>query len=283
MKASCLVKIILRKHIPIMTMKLFLIGLVSLLSACATEKNSVAKPSVATKQTTSTSTNELTNTTWLLETRLDETDQPSQSMAESPIHLSFNSQQLSGYAGCNNYFAQYQISDAQNLKLTGPIGSSLKACSPAINQQEKTYLSLLPQVTYFKLENDRLLLLDQNKKTLLTFAAQNSAQVLENTNWQATGINNNHGGVVSDKNTHLSTAHFSNGEIQGKAACNQFSARYTLQNQQITFGPARTTRMFCSEEGVMAQEAQFLYALTQINRYEVTANKLSIRLTLAQL
>jgi heat shock protein HslJ len=260
-----------------MTMKLFLIGLVSLLSACATEKNSVAKPSVATKQTTSTSTNELTNTTWLLETRLDETDQPSQSMAESPIHLSFNSQQLSGYAGCNNYFAQYQISDAQNLKLTGPIGSSLKACSPAINQQEKTYLSLLPQVTYFKLENDRLLLLDQNKKTLLTFAAQNSAQVLENTNWQATGINNNHGGVVSDKNTHLSTAHFSNGEIQGKAACNQFSARYTLQNQQITFGPARTTRMFCSEEGVMAQEAQFLYALTQINRYEVTANKLYLR------
>lgn len=260
-----------------MTMKLFLIGLVSLLNACATEKNSVATPSVATKQPTSTSTKELTNTTWLLETRLDENDQPTQSMAESQIHITFNSQQLSGYAGCNNYFAQYQISDAQNLKLTSPIGSSLKACSPEINKQEKAYLSLLPQVTHFKLKNDRLLLLDQNKKTLLTFAAQNSAQVLENTNWQATGINNNRGGVVSDKNTHLSTAQFNNGEIQGKAACNQFSARYTLQNQQITFGPTRTTRMFCSEEGVMTQEAQFLYALTQINRYEVTANKLYLR------
>lgn len=260
-----------------MTMKLFLLGLLSLLSACATETNIAYTPSDATKQPTSTSTKELTNTIWLLETRLDENDQPTQSMAESPIHLSFNSQQLSGYAGCNNYFAQYQISDAQNLKLTSPIGSSLKACSPAINKLEKAYLSLLPQVTHFKLENDRLMLLDQNEKTLLTFAAQNSVQVLENTNWQATGINNNRGGVVSDKNTHLSTAQFSNGEIQGKAACNQFSARYTLQNQQITFGPTHTTRMFCGEEGVMAQEAQFLYALTQINRYEVTANKLYLR------
>ena len=277
MKASCLVKIILSKHIPIMAMKLFLIGLFSLLSACATEKNNAPTPSVATKQPTPTNTKELTNTTWQLETRLDENDLPTRSMAEPTIHLTFNSRQLSGYAGCNNYFAQYQISDAQNLKLTGPIGSSLKACSPAINKQEKTYLNLLAQVTHFKLENDRLLLLGQSEKTLLTFSAQNPLHVLESTNWQASGINNNRGGVVSDKNTHLSTAQFSDGKIQGKAACNQFSASYTLQNQKITIGPTRTTRMFCGEDGVMAQEAQFLHALAQISRFEINANRLYLR------
>lgn len=250
-------------------MKLFLIGLLSLLSACATEKNVVPTFSDTTKA--------LTDTTWLLETLLDENAQLTKPMAEPQIHLTFNSRQLSGYAGCNHYFAQYQISDGQNLKLTGPIGSSLMACRSPLNEQEKVYLSQLQKVTHFRLENDKLILLDQNEKTLLTFAAQNSAQVLENTNWQATGINNNRGGVVSDKNTSLSTAQFSNGKIQGNAACNQFSAAYTLKDNQITIGPARTSRMFCAEEDVMVQETQFLHALTQISRYEVKANQLYLR------
>lgn len=258
-----------------MPLKLFLIGLLSLLSACAAEKN--ATPTLTTKEPASVSTKKLTETTWQLATLLDEKDQQSPPLAETPIHLTFNDQRLSGHAGCNQYFAQYQISDPQNLKLTGPISSSLKACSSPINLQEKIYLSLLQKVTRFKLDSNTLQLLDQNEKTLLTFAAQNPAQILENTDWQATGINNNRGGVVSNKNTHLSTIQFSHGEVHGKAACNQFSATYALQNQQITIGPTRTTRMFCAEEGVMDQEAQFLHALTQISQYEVSANRLYLR------
>lgn len=258
-----------------MLMKLFLIGFLCLLSACAAQKNS--SPLDVKTEPTSAGQSRLTDSTWRLEELLNEQDQLTQPIAESVIDLSFNKQKLTGYAGCNSYFGQYQISDQHNLNLAGPIATSLKACSSEINQQERTYLNLLQKSTHFKRENDQLILLDKNETTLLTFSAQNPLQVLESTNWQASGINNNRGGVVSDKNTYLSTAQFSDGKIQGKAACNQFSASYTLQNQTITIGPTRTTKMFCAEDGVMTQEAQFLYALTQVNRFEIQANRLYLR------
>lgn len=266
---------IIDNTIAMMLMKLFLIGFLCLLSACAAEKNS--SPLDVKTEPTSAGQSRLTDSTWLLEELLNEQDQLTQPIAESAIDLSFNKQKLTGYAGCNSYFGQYQISDQHNLNLAGPIATSLKACSSEINQQERTYLNLLQKATHFRLENDQLILLDKNETALLTFSAQNPLQILESTNWQASGINNNRGGVVSDKNTHLSTAQFSDGKIQGKAACNQFSASYTLQNQTITIGPTRTTRMFCAEDGVMTQEAQFLYALTQVNRFEIQANRLYLR------
>lgn len=256
-------------------MKLYMTGLLCLLSACSADKN-ISHPLI-NKEATIASQNNLTDYTWLLEELFNKQDQPIKPIAESAIDLNFNGQRLAGYAGCNNYFAQYQISDEHNLNLTSQLATSLKACSSEINQQETTYLNLLQKATHYKLENHQLIVLDKNENMLLKFSAQDPLQALEHTKWQASGINNNRGGVVSDKNTHLSTAQFSNGEIQGKAACNQYSASYTLQNQAITIGPARTTRMFCAEDGVMAQETQFLHALTQISRFEIKANQLYLR------
>ena len=100
---------------------------------------------------------------------------------------------------------------------------------------------------------------------------------LKNTRWQATGINNGRGGVVSNSLTHLVTAQFSDNEIRGKAGCNQFSASYAVNKQQIKLGPVITTRKYCSEEGIMDLEQQFLQALKQSTQYKIKSDKLNFR------
>ena len=100
---------------------------------------------------------------------------------------------------------------------------------------------------------------------------------LKNTRWQATGINNGRGGVVSNSITHLVTAQFSDDEIKGNAGCNQFSANYVVNKQQLKIGPVRITRKYCAEEGVMDQEQQVIQALKQTTQYEIKADKLRLR------
>jgi heat shock protein HslJ len=101
---------------------------------------------------------------------------------------------------------------------------------------------------------------------------------LENTSWQATGINNGRGGVVSSATTTQVIAMFADGKVSGSAGCNNYSASYEISNSQITIGPAMTTRRQCAEpEGVMAQEQEFLQALAAATQYKLTADRLELR------
>jgi heat shock protein HslJ len=54
-----------------------------------------------------------------------------------------------------------------------------------------------------------------------------------------------------------STITLQDGEAGGLAGCNMFFAPYTLDGDQLTFGPAGSTMMAC-EERAMAQEQTFL-------------------------
>lgn len=63
---------------------------------------------------------------------------------------------------------------------------------------------------------------------MLTTDTQVKPVTLEDTNWQAGGINNGRGGVVSGTSTHLSTALFANGMVSGSAGCNHFKASYEI-------------------------------------------------------
>ena len=101
---------------------------------------------------------------------------------------------------------------------------------------------------------------------------------LEDTSWQATGINNGRGGVVSSATTTRVIAMFTDGKVSGSAGCNNYSASYEISDSQITIGPARMTRRQCAEpEGIMAQEQEFLQALAAATQYTLTADRLELR------
>jgi heat shock protein HslJ len=78
---------------------------------------------------------------------------------------------VSGSAGCNSYFAQYN-STGTSLSISG-IGSTKMYCGTSgVMQQESTYLSLLGQVSSFAIEGNRLSVSDAKGIPLLSFVRQ---------------------------------------------------------------------------------------------------------------
>jgi heat shock protein HslJ len=78
---------------------------------------------------------------------------------------------VSGSAGCNSYFAQYN-STGTSLSISG-IGSTKMYCGTlGVMQQESTYLSLLGQVSSFAIEGNRLSVSDAKGIPLLSFVRQ---------------------------------------------------------------------------------------------------------------
>ncbi len=100
------------------------------------------------------------NSVWKLE-RLNG-NAPGKSATDEPLALRFNkqSQQVSGYSGCNRFSGQYTLTpmSAQkgSLKL-GPLASTRKACVDGMDSEQQ-YLDALTSATAYHFEDDKLVL-----------------------------------------------------------------------------------------------------------------------------
>ena len=75
-------------------------------------------------------------------------------LAESEITAEFAEGRVNGSAGCNSYFADYQLEDTQlNIET---IGSTKKACPDDLMKQETTYLNLLDKAESAAVANNVL-------------------------------------------------------------------------------------------------------------------------------
>ena len=97
----------------------------------ANEESEVNRESDVTQQS-----NAIEGTVWNL---VSYNEQPI--LAESEINAEFAEGRVNGSAGCNSYFADYQLEDTQlNIET---IGSTKKACPDDLMKQETAYLNLL--------------------------------------------------------------------------------------------------------------------------------------------
>jgi heat shock protein HslJ len=198
-------------------------------------------------------------------------------LPDTRVTARFKVGELSGNAGCNRYFGSYTLGTDNRLSIPAPVGATMMACAPPVSEQERQYLSDLSAVVAFQLEDELLRLLDVNHKTVLEYTAVKPL-ALEGTPWVAAGINNGRGGVVSTATTRLATARFKDGTVSGHAGCNTYNATYEVTGNRISLGPAMTTRMHCAEpDGIMAQEQEYLAALSRAQNYELTDNGLKLR------
>ena len=60
------------------------------------------------------------------------------------------------------------------------------------------------------------------------------------------------------------------GQAQGTSACNTYSGSYTLDGDQLTFGPFAATQMAC-DQPLMDLEAAYLAALGDVSSYAIDA------------
>ena len=138
-------------------------------------------------------------------------------------------------------------------------------------------MEALTAAATFEIGDDELVLLDANGNAIAKFGA--ISQALEGSSWQVIGYNNGKGGVVSVIIGTEITADFGeDGQLTGNASCNNYFAPYETEGENITIGPAGSTRMACQEpEGIMEQEQQYLAALETAATYKITGLDMEMR------
>ncbi len=102
----------------------------------------------------------LENTTWTLTTIGGPGDTVSSLIAGTEITAIFGNGSVGGSAGCNSYGGDYTV-DGNRLTI-GSIGSTKMHCTePAgVMEQETRYLNLLSTTAEYRIEGDRLTLID---------------------------------------------------------------------------------------------------------------------------
>jgi heat shock protein HslJ len=179
---------------------------------------------------------------------------------------------LSGSTGCNRFNGSY-VQDGDSVTLT--LGAMTEmACPGPVGDQEAAVLAALPLVRSAD-STSGLVLKSDAGDVLLTYGA--GLTDLAGTSWQATGINNGTGGVVSDATTPGVTAVFGTDEtLTGTGGCNSYSANYTSDAGQIAIGPVAATKMACPED-VMKTESEYFAALEKATVYALEGNTLTLR------
>jgi heat shock protein HslJ len=102
---------------------------------------------------------------------------------------------------------------------------------------------------------------------------------LAGTRWEVVNYNNGRGAVVTlVPDTRISMDFGTDGQVTGRAGCNNYFASYRASGASITIGPPGSTSMLCAEpEGVMDQEAEFLAALQSAATFHIDGNMLEMR------
>ena len=110
----------------------------------------------------------LENTTWVLESYGEQRNL--QAVVEgSEITAVFDSAEgkVSGSAGCNNYFAGYEIKN--NELSISDAGSTMMFCGEpeGVMEQEQQYLALLGDAESFQIQDSQLRILSSDDRVLL--------------------------------------------------------------------------------------------------------------------
>lgn len=108
-------------------------------------------------------------TSWKLDTYLSTIDHIVSPMSSTELNLEFKDGRISGSSGCNGFFAKYTV-EGKSMSF-GLIGATKMYCSnQGVMEQEQTYLMRLESVKSYKIEGNKLSLVDTNGKTVLVYS-----------------------------------------------------------------------------------------------------------------
>lgn len=102
--------------------------------------------------------------------------------------------------------------------------------------------------------------------------ADNSKNNLSRERWQLTEIN---GRRVTGSKAFLEINQTGRG-FAGNAGCNRMFGEVEISGKNINFGNVGTTKMFCSGNGVMKLEADFVRALGRVARFQKNGSNLNL-------
>ena len=202
-------------------------------------------------------------------------------LADATVTATFSADgSLGGNAGCNHYAADYTV-DGANLNLRPTSQTEMYCMEPeGIMAQEDRYFVLIADVTTYRVEGDRLILMDSTGADILVFEKTVPAPDLPlvGTDWVLDGYRTD-GDAISSviAGTKVTVMFADDGKIGGNAGCNLYGGGYTLNGTNLSVSSVFSTLMYCGEpEGTMEQEARYLGLLESVTGYRIDADQLDL-------
>ena len=213
---------------------------------------------------------------WTLKSLFNSDGEPESVLPGTGITLEFEDEQISGNAGCNEYFGAY-MSEEDTLSVT-VIGFTEMYCSPEeLMEQEGDYLTLLDSAVSYQIIADRLEIFSGSGDTILTFKVANSSE-LTNAPWKLKLLDDGEGKVISTiAGTEITLVFTDDGNLSGSSGCNTYNSSYEINGDKITIGAIASTLMACSEpDMIMDQEFAYLQMLETVTNYQIKGNELEL-------
>ncbi len=182
---------------------------------------------------------------------------------------------LSARAGCNSMSGKYVVT---NDVLLSPLqASTMMACDQALMDQDtwfSAFLSSKPTLKYA----DGILTLSNGTDTIVFAAAPSGAAAVEGTGWKLTDLISVSGSTVAAVDPTLTAwIRFNAGEVVFNNSCNTGGGSAEIGDTDITFGPLRSTLIFC--DGASGALETVMNAVLQgVTPYTVTTDPSGTRL-----
>jgi len=245
-----------------------LLGLVMVAAALAAgcaSSGGTTKSGGATK-----SAGDLTGKEWsLVESSISSSD-----LGAAGITATFESGQLSGFSGVNQYSGPYTAKPDGTFK-AGPLAGTQMAGPEPLMRAEGAYLKLLEACDSYKVEAGKLTLSTGGNESLIYEAAAKAE--LPGSDWVVTGYNNGKQAVTGPAvDSTLTVAFGTDGKVSGEGGVNRFMGDFESGAKTVKIGPLQSTKMAGPPE-LMTQEAAYLTALQNSTTWEISSGKLTMR------
>ncbi|EXJ13467.1 META domain-containing protein [Imhoffiella purpurea] len=163
-----------------------------------------------------------------------------------PAYFRFASGQVSGDTGCNRISGAYRAS-GETLAFDSGLATTRKACPKPLMIQERSLLFALGLVAAYRIEGDRLLMLDAEGDPVLEFRAASRSPLVGHV-WQLEGYDDGSGNLAPPLGgAGIDLTFLGTGVLGGSDGCNRYMSGYRELKQRLTIGPIATTRIRCLE------------------------------------
>lgn len=192
------------------------------------------------------------------------------------ITLEFADGQAGGFSGCNGYGGQYSATGDGALTLNNVASTAMGCVTPVgVLDQEEAYHEAFRLVTGYRLEGDRLELLDAAQNPILRYTQReqftSNPADLVGTRWRLRSRD----GSPPPGGAPITIA-FTESEFSGSTGCRTFYGAYTATSDRIAFPSMGMNESDCMGPRALAEAERFTDGLTWTEGYRLSAAEFEI-------
>ena len=181
---------------------------------------------------------------------------------------------LSGNAGCNNFFGTFDAKKDGSFSVGEPLGSTLMFCEPFMDE-ESAFLAALQSaegLVFNEVEQLVVRFSDSADGYDFMLLVNQTNVPLVGTGWVLDSLVSPDGEIAIPP-TSAPLLNFSeDGRLSGSGGCNRIMSGYTIEGNTISINEFASSMMYC--DGLMDLEDRFTAGLEQVSRFEINGDRL---------